>query len=89
MPSASGKRVDTVVCWCAVAVPMAHLSLCSIRDYLISQGVPADEILIETQSRNTRENALYARSFLDALPGKKVLLTSDYHMYRAQRVVCP
>jgi uncharacterized SAM-binding protein YcdF (DUF218 family) len=57
----------------------------AIRDYMISQGVPADEILIETQSRNTRENALYARPFLDALPGKKVLLTSDYHMYRAQR----
>ena len=56
----------------------------SIRDYMISQGVPADEILIETQSRNTRENALNARAFLDALPGKKVLLTSDYHMYRAQ-----
>ena len=55
-----------------------------IRDYMISQGVPADEILIETQSRSTRENALYARPFLDAFPGKKVLLTSDYHMYRAQ-----
>jgi uncharacterized SAM-binding protein YcdF (DUF218 family) len=56
----------------------------AIRDYMISQGVPAEEILIETQSRNTRENALYARPFLDALSGKKVLLTSDYHMYRAQ-----
>lgn len=56
----------------------------AIRDYMSSQGVPADKILIETQSRNTRENALYARPFLDALPGKKVLLTSDYHMYRAQ-----
>lgn len=61
-------------------LPVAEL----IRNYMISQGVPADEILIETQSRNTRENALYARPFLDALPGKKVLLTSDYHMYRAQ-----
>jgi uncharacterized SAM-binding protein YcdF (DUF218 family) len=56
----------------------------AIRDYMISQGVPAEEILIETRSRNTRENALYARPLLDALPGKKVLLTSDYHMYRAQ-----
>jgi uncharacterized SAM-binding protein YcdF (DUF218 family) len=55
-----------------------------IRDYMISQGVPADEILVETQSRNTRENAQYARAFLEPLPGKKVLVTSDYHMYRAQ-----
>ncbi len=55
-----------------------------IRDYMVSQGVPTDEILIETQSRNTRENALYARAFLDTLPGKKVLVTSDYHMYRAR-----
>ena len=56
----------------------------AIRDYMISQGVPADLILIETQSRSTRENALYAHRFLDAIAGKKVLLTSDYHMYRAQ-----
>lgn len=55
-----------------------------IRDYLISQGIPADNILTETRSRNTRENALYAKPFLNQMAGKKVLLTSDYHIYRAQ-----
>jgi uncharacterized SAM-binding protein YcdF (DUF218 family) len=57
----------------------------AIRDYLVSQGVPADTILTEEQSLTTRENALFARPILAQFPGKKVLLTSDYHVYRAQR----
>jgi uncharacterized SAM-binding protein YcdF (DUF218 family) len=75
-----GRYGRVLVCGGSNGPPVAA----AIRDYMISQGVPADEILIEPQSRNTRENALYAHRFLDALPGKKVLLTSDYHMYRAQ-----
>ena len=58
----------------------------AIRDYMVSQGVPADTILTETQSLTTRENALFARPILAQFPGKKILLTSDYHIYRAQRV---
>lgn len=57
-----------------------------MRDFLVSQGVPADRILLETTSRSTRENALYTRQLLNVLPGRKVLLTSDYHMWRACRV---
>jgi uncharacterized SAM-binding protein YcdF (DUF218 family) len=56
----------------------------AIRDYMVSQGVPAESILTETQSRSTRENALFAGPLLTQIPGKKVLLTSDYHIYRAQ-----
>jgi uncharacterized SAM-binding protein YcdF (DUF218 family) len=77
----NGRYARVLVCGGGSAGPPVAVA---IRDYMISQGVPAEEILIETRSRNTRENALYARPLLDALPGKKVLLTSDYHMYRAQ-----
>jgi uncharacterized SAM-binding protein YcdF (DUF218 family) len=55
-------------------------------EFLKCQGIPADAILLETASRNTRENALYSKRLLDSLPGRKVLLTSDYHMFRARRV---
>jgi uncharacterized SAM-binding protein YcdF (DUF218 family) len=41
---------------------------------------------VETRSRSTRENALFAKPILDGIPGRKILLTSDYHMYRARRV---
>jgi uncharacterized SAM-binding protein YcdF (DUF218 family) len=57
----------------------------AIRDYMVSQGISAESILTETRSRNTRENALFAAPILANIPGKKVLLTSDYHIYRSQR----
>ena len=56
-----------------------------MADFLKSQGVPATAIHVETQSNTTRENATYSKPLLDRLPGTKVLLTSDYHMYRARR----
>jgi uncharacterized SAM-binding protein YcdF (DUF218 family) len=57
----------------------------AMRDFLICQGVPADRIIVENRATSTRENALYVRQLLAQTPGRKVLLTSDYHMYRAQR----
>ena len=61
--------------------PVADL----MADYLKFHGVPADAILVENHSSSTHENALLSKPLLEKLPGKKVLLTSDYHMYRALR----
>jgi uncharacterized SAM-binding protein YcdF (DUF218 family) len=61
--------------------PVANL----MADFLKCHGVPASAIHVETRSNSTRENALYSKPLLDQLHGKKVLLTSDYHMYRASR----
>ncbi|MFZ3212874.1 MAG: YdcF family protein [Terriglobales bacterium] len=57
----------------------------SMRDFVQSQGVPAAVLRVEERSRSTRENAQYVAEMLKAAPGRKVLLTSDYHMYRALR----
>ena len=57
-----------------------------MRDFMVSQGVPAAAIRVETQSHSTHENALYSKASIDSLPGRKILLTSDYHMFRAYRV---
>ncbi len=57
----------------------------AIRDYLVAEGVPAGEVTIETQSASTRENALFSKPLLQEMNGRKVLFTSDYHMYRAYR----
>jgi uncharacterized SAM-binding protein YcdF (DUF218 family) len=60
-----------------VAMPM--------KQFLIAQGVPSDSIVVETNSTSTRENAMMSLSILNHLPGRKVLMTSDYHMHRAER----
>jgi len=56
-----------------------------MRDFLVGEGIPASVIAIEAQSHSTRENALFSRAALQGAAGTKVLLTSDYHMFRAVR----
>jgi uncharacterized SAM-binding protein YcdF (DUF218 family) len=57
----------------------------AMRDFLAASGVPAGAITVETESVSTRENALRTAELLRAEPAAKVLLTSDFHMYRAYR----
>jgi len=49
-------------------------------------GVPSSAILIEGKAHSTRENAINTKPLLDHISGRRVLLTSDYHMFRAHRV---
>lgn len=55
----------------------------SMRDFLVAGGVPADRIQMETRSTSTRENALFTAPLNGG--ARAVLLTSDYHMFRAAR----
>ena len=64
-----------------IPVPVAV----GMRDFLESHGVPRSAILLDQDSMSTRENALRVRDLVAATLGKKVLMTSDYHMYRAIR----
>jgi uncharacterized SAM-binding protein YcdF (DUF218 family) len=57
----------------------------SMRDYLVCSGVPMGAIHVEPYARSTYENAAFTKPIVAALRGKKVLLTSDYHMARAFR----
>lgn len=57
----------------------------AMRDFLIGNGVPAAAIRVESKSLTTRENALFVSEMLGPSPGRVVLLTSDFHMYRAYR----
>ena len=56
-----------------------------MRDFMVNSGIPAGAIRVETQAGSTRENALFVAKMLADTPGRKVLLTSDYHMFRAYR----
>lgn len=53
--------------------------------FLASSGIPRDRIVLEERSTSTRENALFTARMIAGWPGRKVLLTSDYHMFRARR----
>jgi uncharacterized SAM-binding protein YcdF (DUF218 family) len=57
-----------------------------IRDFLVLEGIPREDIVAEWQSNSTRENGINTARLLAGMPGRKVLLTSDFHMYRAIRV---
>jgi uncharacterized SAM-binding protein YcdF (DUF218 family) len=57
-----------------------------IEEFLVAEGVSPESILLDPQSNSTRSNGLDTARLIETLPGKRVLLTSDYHMYRAQRV---
>jgi uncharacterized SAM-binding protein YcdF (DUF218 family) len=56
-----------------------------MRDYLEGSGVPRGIILVEPRAVSTRESALFLRPILQGMPGRVVLLSSDYHMFRATR----
>jgi uncharacterized SAM-binding protein YcdF (DUF218 family) len=56
-----------------------------MRDFMVAYGVPAAAIRVEDRSLSTRENALFVKQLLAGACGRLVLLTSDYHMFRALR----
>lgn len=55
------------------------------RSYMLTLGIPEEDIIIETNSRNTHENALEAKKIIDKeFPnGKFIAITSAFHMRRA------
>jgi uncharacterized SAM-binding protein YcdF (DUF218 family) len=58
-----------------------------IFDFYIMCGVDSSDILVESTSRNTHQNAVHVRRILedeDLFAGKHVLLTSAYHMRRSE-----
>jgi len=65
-----------------LAQAMAH--------FLVDHGVPADKILQETAATSTSENAAFSKKILNQVYAESrlppiVVLTSDYHSWRALR----
>lgn len=58
-----------------------------LRDKLVDWGVDPARLLVEGESRNTWENAVFSKRLLDAQaerPEKVLLVTSAFHMKRAE-----
>lgn len=56
-----------------------------MRDFFVFGGVPADRVRVESNAANTYDNARFTASLLKGTPGSVVLVTSDYHAFRARR----
>ena len=54
-------------------------------DFLVFSGIPADRILVENEASDTHQNAQFTARLLAGHPGSVVLVTSDFHMFRARR----
>ena len=59
-----------------------------VRKYLRSIGFPDSALIVETESKNTFENARNTKKIFDSLSlkGKYLLVTSAFHMPRAMAV---
>lgn len=57
----------------------------AMRNYALTQGLDADDILIEDKSSSTSENLLFSHRIMEQYkPGyKAVFVTSNYHVFRA------
>ena len=56
----------------------------AMADLIAGLGVPREDITLEEQSNSTRENALFTARLIHGWAARKVLLSSDIHMRRAQ-----
>jgi uncharacterized SAM-binding protein YcdF (DUF218 family) len=72
----SGGFTEVVVCGSGVP---------AIAQYLVAEGIPSASIVVEGDSKSTHENAINTARLIQNMPGKRVLLTSDFHMFRALR----
>ena len=55
-----------------------------MKELAVELGVPKERILIETESRNTKENVFYTKQILDKIKAKRIILvTSALHVPRS------
>ncbi len=54
-----------------------------MREWLVRQGVPPEDVIAECESQNTRQNLAYARDLLPDTVQRVTVITSDYHLPRA------
>jgi len=59
-----------------------------LKRFLLMTGVPETDVMIEDQSKNTRENALFTKKFLEEkgidTNQEFILVTSAFHMKRSK-----
>lgn len=61
----------------------------AMERYLVGNGIPAEKIIKEEMSTNTRENIAFSKQILDdyfSEPYKTAIVTSDFHIFRSNMI---
>ena len=60
----------------------------AMKDYLLTRGIPEEQIVLEDRSATTEENLIRSKAIIDAREGRKktALVSSNYHIYRCLRI---
>lgn len=58
----------------------------AMERYLLAQGVPQEQMILEDRSTSTLENLAYSRPLMKKQSAKVGILTSNFHMYRARKI---
>lgn len=56
-----------------------------MQQFMIGESIPPQAILDEARCTGTRQNALHMKPIVEGLPGKRVVITSEFHILRAYR----
>ena len=57
-----------------------------MRDYLLRRGISVERILLEDQSKNTRENIANSARLLNPERDRVGILSSDFHVDRGKAI---
>ncbi|MGP4019584.1 YdcF family protein [Saccharopolyspora sp. 5N708] len=60
----------------------------AMADYLVSKGVPQNEILVEDESRTTEQNLRFSKAIMQSIKPKYrcLVVTNNFHVMRAARI---
>lgn len=54
-----------------------------MQQYLVQHGVETERIIMEEKATNTKENLLYSSEYLNRQENRVVLVTNNFHVFRA------
>lgn len=71
-----------------ISDPGEQSEAAAMAAYLADAGIPAGQIILEDRALNTEENLAYSLALIERMDaiGGIVLVTSDYHMWRARTI---
>ncbi|MCU0511632.1 MAG: YdcF family protein [Anaerolineae bacterium] len=76
-----------LICTGAQAYRRPRSEAAACAEILRRQGVPETAIVLETRSRSTQENALYARQVMQSQGWQTAIIVTDsYHLFRAHLI---
>lgn len=83
------EHPDTLVVVSGGQGPDEHITEAkAMKDYLVEQGFPAEQVVEEDQSHNTIQNLTYSRELLEELgcddTGEMIVVSNGFHLTRVR-----